>query len=357
LWKIGRATTFSSAQGSNIMTRLLIIDEDAAIQDMLRDALAPEGFETLVATEAQQALDWAHEVDVVLANLANPRLDSLELVIELKRRKPSLPIAVTAEADARARALSAIRHGAYACVIKPYGSEEIISQLKLGLRLGNQEKELLERNLALESMRRELEVANRQLREANARLEEKNEALEHLASTDALTGLANRRRFMERLREELSLSNRYERPLSLLMLDLDRFKSINDTFGHSTGDEVLRSVSNIIHRRARETDVVGRIGGEEFAVLLPSTTLAGAMEVAESIRTRVAQADPASTHGVTLSGGVAQHYGRRPAQDGESSLLIRADRALYRAKDLGRNRIEVSPGDDEAATENAHLEA
>lgn len=168
---------------------------------------------------------------------------------------------------------------------------------------------------------------------------EAQERLRQLATTDGLTGLANRRRFLEALEHEVQRHRRYGTPLALISIDVDRFKRVNDTWGHAVGDEVLRSLAAICRTEVRDVDTVGRMGGEEFAVLLPDTAPEEAMAVAERLRAAVDAAPLRTTAGplaVTLSLGVSAS----PPCDGADTLLREADRALYRAKAGGRNRVE-----------------
>ncbi|MDT0500155.1 MULTISPECIES: sensor domain-containing diguanylate cyclase [unclassified Halomonas] len=158
--------------------------------------------------------------------------------------------------------------------------------------------------------------------------------LRRLSDTDDLTGLANRRRLMTRLDEAVSLSNRHATPLSLMILDIDHFKSVNDTYGHLQGDEVLRRVARLCHDSLREEDLVARLGGEEFALLLPLTPRHQALALAERLCRIIAKHDFDLAHPVTVSIGVAEH---RVGAD-RRQLLERADRQLYVAKDKGRNQ-------------------
>jgi len=164
------------------------------------------------------------------------------------------------------------------------------------------------------------------------------------ATTDPMTGAHNYRRFRQQLLRELDEARRYERPLSLILLDLDHFKEHNDTFGHPSGDEVLRKLAKVLSSCLRAVDFFARYGGEEFVVVLPETSKEGAQAVAEKIRSEVEAATfygDASTPEVTqtLSLGVASF----PADgDADERLIAAADRALYRAKENGRNRVEVA---------------
>jgi diguanylate cyclase (GGDEF)-like protein len=196
-----------------------------------------------------------------------------------------------------------------------------------------------------ERLARELKARTAELSTANGELARMNARLERLANTDALTGVANRRRFMDRLAKEVERANRYGRPLSLLGLDLDHFKRINDTWGHPVGDEVLRRTGAILRDLGRDTDVPARLGGEEFAVLLPETEVGGATALAERIRRRIAaeeiEVEGRERFNVTVSVGVASLGGA--ATDGRA-LLKAADDALYRAKEMGRDRVCLPAG-------------
>lgn len=166
------------------------------------------------------------------------------------------------------------------------------------------------------------------------------ERLTHQANTDYLTGMANRRHFSELAEIELMRSTRYGNPLSVLLLDIDHFKSINDTFGHKTGDIVLQKLAETCKNTLREIDVIGRWGGEEFAALLPETPSIQAAEVADRLRAAIANApvklpDATLLH-FTVSIGCASRTGKGDTFD---SLTIHADKALYEAKRAGRNGV------------------
>ncbi|MBU0830544.1 MAG: sensor domain-containing diguanylate cyclase [Gammaproteobacteria bacterium] len=190
------------------------------------------------------------------------------------------------------------------------------------------------REIRLRKALHEAEVLNQQLLAQVKRVDELNQALSELATTDALTGLNNRRAFDHSLQLEMAVVERRNIPLSLLMLDVDHFKHINDQFGHDAGDKVLIAIAQMLNGCARVVDVVARVGGEEFAVILPNTDADGALEVAERMRTTVAQAKWLA-HPATISIGVATLQIKESA----SRLYSRADAALYDAKATGRNRV------------------
>lgn len=172
-----------------------------------------------------------------------------------------------------------------------------------------------------------------------------------LSQTDALTGLLNRRAFLERLSHEMGRSERSGSALSLILCDIDRFKEINDSFGHSTGDNVIKCVAGLLNRGTRKTDIVGRYGGDEFIIVLPDTDMAGAVNLAEELRKSLLQRDRAEKHkmrlNLSLSLGVAEF---RPLTESVGTLIDRADAALYLSKNSGRNRVCASdPKSDTAA--------
>jgi diguanylate cyclase (GGDEF)-like protein len=188
-------------------------------------------------------------------------------------------------------------------------------------------------------------------------LRHSQDELTRLATTDALTGLASRRHLLAELERELQRAARSARPVGVLMIDIDRFKAINDSLGHANGDAVLVALASRIRLVLRAIDTCGRIGGEEFVVVLPDTDLEGALRTGERLREAMAGAPVLTASGpvaVTISLGVAVHEPAARLPDAPAgptmvdvahALLQRADEALYRAKSLGRNRVEAeSPG-------------
>lgn len=166
-------------------------------------------------------------------------------------------------------------------------------------------------------------------------LEIKNRTLSKLANTDHLTKISNRKHIDKILKKELKRADRYTRPLSLIMLDVDDFKKINDTYGHHIGDRVLRQISKIVCAVIRDTDYFGRWGGEEFIILTPETSLENAVILAEKIRTLISQADFEECKTVTCSIGVSAYSGGKDS----NALINNADVALYEAKNSGKDRV------------------
>ncbi|WP_018954324.1 diguanylate cyclase [Thioalkalivibrio sulfidiphilus] len=193
-------------------------------------------------------------------------------------------------------------------------------------RIDDREERLLEAKHELE----------RRVQERTAALESLNEQLAHLATTDPLTGLANRRSFFQAAERELGRARRAGYATVVAMLDLDHFKDVNDTHGHAAGDRILELVSRVLVKELRDADLVGRLGGEEFGLLLVDVSVAHAREIVERIRTRVMHCDTGLDLSVTLSAGIADCD---PAMVGLDVAMALADRALYEAKHQGRNRV------------------
>ncbi|QNI02070.1 diguanylate cyclase [Halomonas sp. SH5A2] len=177
-----------------------------------------------------------------------------------------------------------------------------------------------------------------QRKQLEQRLQQANERLHYLAHHDELTGLLNRRAGLQRLEQELSRSSRYRSPLSIAMFDLDNFKAINDTYGHSVGDDILQEVTAKVNETLRETDIQIRLGGEEFLVIMPEVDADNARQAMERVRSAVAQtAFTQRTLTVTLSAGVAGYV-----EASTTRLLDHADKAMYQAKQSGRNCVVVA---------------
>jgi len=222
-----------------------------------------------------------------------------------------------------------------------WGAIEIYRDVTAEARMQANYKHLLDKEKRYnEVLREQVRLRTAELENVNAELTDALAKMAEMARTDGLTGLFNRRHFQERFERELRRSDRSGQHLALLLVDLDHFKNVNDTYGHQVGDVVLRSFANLLQRCIRTSDLAARVGGEEFAVLLFDTATEGALMTAERIRTSQAEE---GLH-CTLSIGVActEHQKLDPAE-----LYRRTDAALYRAKNEGRNRVMLA---EEAST-------
>jgi diguanylate cyclase (GGDEF)-like protein len=187
-----------------------------------------------------------------------------------------------------------------------------------------------------------LKDAQAELAEAHAEMTLRNIRLQDIAVTDSLTRLVNRRCLDEFVANEVERCHRYGDSMSVIMLDVDHFKVVNDTFGHQIGDRVLVELAALLRRGTRSTDTPGRWGGEEFLIICPSTNLKGATAMAETLRRSVETHAIPVVGTITCSFGVSQLNGMEPVAD----LIARADAALYRSKDGGRNRVESEHPED-----------
>lgn len=184
----------------------------------------------------------------------------------------------------------------------------------------------------------DLKIKNKQLQNEIAERQKVEAKLEYLATIDSLTSIFNRRKFNEILSYELKRNERHGKGLSLIMCDLDNFKNINDNFGHAAGDEVLIAFTTMISGAIRKSDIFARWGGEEFALLLPETNLETATRIAGKLRLITDTNVIPHIGRITASFGVTEHH----LDDTDISFIKRADQALYKAKENGRNRVEVS---------------
>ena len=295
---------------------VLIVDDRASSFERLSAALS-QYHRVEVESDPHQALIRAAEdgFDVVVVSLGLRDYDGLRLCSQLQSldRTRNIAVLLIAEADDRSRVLRGLDLGASDFVLRPVDRNELVARVRTQVRR----------------------------KRFGEKLRESVQASLELAVTDALTGLHNRRYLDSHIAALFADSVARGRQLSMLLLDIDRFKSINDTYGHDAGDEVLREFALRVRAHTRGIDVVARFGGEEVVVLVPDTPLEGARNVAERIREQV-ETLPFPIHGgarrvaVTVSIGVAA---RQAGDTSGADILKRADLALYRAKDEGRNRV------------------
>jgi two-component system cell cycle response regulator len=295
---------------------VLIVDDRASSHERLSAALS-QYHRVEVETDPHRALVRAAEeaFDVVLVSLGLEGYDGLRLCSQLGslERTRNIAVLVMAEADERARVIRALDIGASDFLLRPIDRNELMARVKTQVKR----------------------------KRFAAKLRESVQASLELAVTDPLTGLHNRRYLDSHLVALFEDAVVRGRQISILLLDVDRFKSINDTYGHDAGDEVLREFALRVRAHTRGIDVVARFGGEEVVVLVPDTPLDAARVVAERIREQV-ESRPFAIQGAARSVQVTVSIGVAARQVGDTSgadLLKRADLALYRAKDEGRNRV------------------
>lgn len=283
---------------------IILVEDDANVSFMLSRQLEKAGYAVRTAGTLGEARKLTDESwDLAILDRVLPDGDGVELCRELRAQVPHAYIVMLTGASSEAAKLEGFACGADDYITKPAQINELMARIRAGVRIVTLQKQLLE-----------------------------------LSQTDPLTSLRNRRAFDERLGEVFEHARRYDRPLSLAIVDVDRFKAINDVHGHDAGDAVLRGVAKTIGRCTRQTDFAARVGGEEFAILLPETALFEALQFGEKLRSAIA-ASPVAGQSVTVSIGIASvPHSRVP---GTAELFRAADQALYRAKMNGRNRVEI----------------
>ena len=324
-------------ESSESTGRILVVDDHEDNIELLRARLEAWGYQVEGARNGMEALDRVHAAppDLILLDVMMPTVDGNEVARRIKQNPalPFIPIIMQTALDSTESKVEGLEAGADDYITKPIEFAELKARLRSMLRIKRLQEELEERE--------------RQLLEANERLR-------HMSRTDGLTGLDNRRFIEQQLDQMFAHGERLSEPLSCVMCDLDRFKTVNDTHGHHAGDAVLRQFAGLLKREAREIDRVGRYGGEEFIVLLPGTVLDAAVTFAERVRKSV------EGHTFVFDGGSI----RRTASFGVAGwphprvthcdgLVRAADDALYVAKETGRNRVVRFDSDEF----NAHTSA
>jgi len=286
------------------MTKILIVDDDDDIRNFLNLHLSHEGYEVIEAKDGAQGIEQLteHTPDLMIIDVMMPVMDGHEVCRHI-HKNPALAavyiIMLSAKGDVIDK-ITGLDTGADTYLSKPFNPDELKALVRAGLRTSADRRQ---------------------------------------AMYDALTGLFNRNAFNDLLARELAAFKRDGHPLSMVMVDLDHFKNVNDTYGHDVGDVVLKDLADIMRTVSRPRDLPCRWGGEEFAWLLPETTLENATLAAERLRQAIESHSFAAVGTLTASLGVVVVS----ADDDAETLCKRADQALYRAKDGGRNRVEPPP--------------
>ena len=303
--------------------RILVVDDHPDNVEIINARLTSRGFEVDTASNGQEALERVKDnpPHLILLDVMMPLMDGYEVARRIKTDEtlPFIPIILVTARDSTADKVEGLDAGADDYLTKPINFPELEARVRSMLRIKRLQDELDQKN-------RELEVANKRLR--------------RLSITDGLTELFNHRHMHELLHEEFERTKRSAEPLAVVMLDLDRFKQVNDTYGHPTGDVILYETARMIREMAREIDMVGRYGGEEFIAILPGTDEEAAGQFAERVRQAVEEhvyRDEATEVRMTVSSGVASFPDE--GIDHPETLIKRADEALYAAKGTGRNKV------------------
>ncbi|MBU0969808.1 MAG: diguanylate cyclase [Proteobacteria bacterium] len=294
---------------------ILIVDDDVAIKESVEEYLKILSYNVKSVLNAKEALTIlkTFEADMVLTDIMMQGMDGLELTKKIKSQF-DIDVMVMTGYSADYSYEEAVKAGASDFIFKPFRFEELDLRIKRVLRESEFKKE---RALLLTEMKQ-------------------------LAITDALTGLYNSRQFFHQIKQEIERYNRYSRTLSLLILDIDFFKHYNDTWGHLEGDEVLMRIGRVISECMRSMDTAYRYGGEEFAIILPETDIKMACVVGARIKDKIAAEIFVPEKGKEVS--VTVSLGASEIVDGEdfTAFIRRTDKALYKSKETGRNKLTAS---------------
>lgn len=311
---------------SNRKPRILVVDDHEDNIDLLRARLEARGYEVDGANDGQQALDQVEKVcpDLILLDVMMPKMDGMEVVRRLKakiasKELPFIPVIMQTALDSTENKVEGLDAGADDYITKPINFAELEARVNSLLRIKALQSDLAAREKDLSEL---------------------NDKLRQISLTDGLTEIDNRRSLEERLQEMWQHSVRLHEPIALVMCDIDKFKSVNDHYGHQAGDSVLKEFAQLLKAEAREIDRVGRYGGEEFLLILPGTVLDAAVTFAERLREKVAHHTFTYAGGTlcrTMSCGVAASP--HPRVKDQEALLKASDDALYVAKETGRNRV------------------
>lgn len=300
------------------MFKILVVDDDENNVNFLIRKLTKSGYEVFEARNGSDALNLVdrQKFDLILLDVMMPDIDGFEVAKKIVSNSQYVgtPIVFLSARTSIESKLEGLSLGAVDYITKPFDFRELLARIQLHLEKSEEKNRILEDNMNYKQV----------------------------ANTDFLTGLYNRRYIDEQLKNEFKLSK--PTIASLLMLDLDHFKRINDTYGHDQGDLVLIKVAEIIKDSVRHADVVGRYGGEEFIVIMPSTTSLAAHSVAERIRVNIENHEfkiDENNDSITISIGISTFVSEEHNYKTFEEWVQAADKALYTAKKEGRNRVVV----------------
>lgn len=303
---------------------VMIIEDHPDQRELLEIVLQKEGYRVVTASNGAEALEKLEKepAHVILSDVMMPKMDGFELMRKIRSNpkfKNLYIILITARIQERDR-VQGLDLGADDYITKPFSFSELLARVRVGTR-----------------------VVQYQLH------------LEHQALVDSLTGLFNRRAFEQKMEEEFERAQRYRHHLSVLILDVDNFKKVNDTYGHHWGDEVLKKIAESLRTMTRRSDYPARYGGEEFVLVLPETELESALSVDGKVRAEIKAVkfgNKAKSFSVTVSSGISSTCNKQYSN--WQQMLEDADQALYLAKNGGKDRAEVFVPDEqkEAASAN-----
>jgi diguanylate cyclase (GGDEF)-like protein len=303
--------------------RILVVDDKEIIRTTITQVLEDDGYEVVNAENGEEALALyeKEQYPIVITDIYMPKMTGIDLLAAIRKINQKTQVVVMTSYASVDSAIATIRSSAYDYLVKPFEDIELISNV-------------VRRAAEKIRLQQQTEHLIKMLKKKTEQLEQSNAKLKSLATRDSLTGLYNHRYFQESLVAELNRAKRYRRPFSLLFIDLDFFKTFNDTNGHQQGDKLLKALSNLFLETFRKTDIVCRYGGDEFAVILPEESNQSARQIAAKLHARVADY-PFEGREVMPQGCVTISIGIATCPDDETnaeSLIKHADRIMYESK-------------------------
>ncbi len=316
-----------------VQDRVLIVDDDASILGVVSEVLEDDGYHVETAGSGEEALKILGESEpfaLVMSDIRLPGINGVEVLERVKSLNPRTNVIMITSHASLDTSIDAIKHGAYDYLLKPFEDLSLISRAA---------------KRAVEQFNLDIERSQliRSLKLSNQELERVNEVLHGLAIRDGLTDLFNHRHINELLDKEIMEATIDGSDLSLIFVDVDKFKEFNDEHGHHNGDIILREISSLMRENVRKKDIVARWGGEEFVIVCPKSDKKTAAYLAESLRRVIAEhnfmkAELGQSVQITISAGVAALFGQKT----KAALVEAADAALYEAKNKGRNQVRMS---------------
>lgn len=337
-----------------IKDHLLVIDDSEAIQSLIKELFSTE-FELTQYLKPVDALEnvKSHKYDCIILDLMMPKMTGSEFLNNLRIFDMDTPVIILTAKDCSENEIAQLfRSGANDYVNKPFLTAELIARIKHHINLRKTKDSLIRANDELlkavskeEQLNEKIIDRTMALKRSLRKIKVLNRKLKYFATHDKLTGFLNRRAFFSFLENDIRRLKRTETKLSLIMLDLDFFKIINDTYGHLIGDYILVEFSKIVTSNLRDIDLVGRFGGEEFLILLTDCTVEDAVNVSNKLRCVIESAafsKDGVDHKITVSIGVAEYRHNEKTDE----FIKRVDEALYKAKNSGRNKVVASLNED-----------
>ncbi len=340
---------------------VLVVDDDDIVLDLLERLYKTEKYGVITAPDGEKALEIlkGNNIDLIVSDLRMPGMNGIELIEKGHELNPFLASILITGEGTESDAVKAFTYGkADYYLKKPFNEKELMRFSLLAIkqmqnrrmeesfheeikkRVEKATVEIMEKNRLLKEKEAESRKLMERVNEEKEKIQDYTKKLERLNITDELTKVHNHRHFNQEIVEWFERAERYKTSLSLITLDIDDFKKVNDTYGHLSGDEVLRRLGEVLNREKRRVDITARCGGEEFSVLLPQIDVDGAKVVAERIRKAV-EAQSLLLKGahvkVTVSVGVATFPGKNVKTS--KDLVRLADEAMYYAKNIGKNRV------------------